>query len=112
MINFIQSRGRARKDDSQFFVFIDQSQLKSVQDLESQEHVLKTIINVEGSKDCLPSVRSKRIKQQLESSIPDGVGRQDNFASRQISKGNTHQVFLFLFFYFTFLVYGSPSVKD
>ena len=103
MINFIQSRGRARKDGSQFFVFIDQSQLKSVQDLESQEHVLKTIINVEGSKDCLPSVRSKRIKQQLESSIPDGVGRQDNFASRQISKGNTSSppisIFLFYLFY-------------
>ena len=97
MINFIQSRGRARKAGSQFFVFIDQSQLRSVQDLESQEHVLKNIINVEGSKDCLPSARSKRIKQQLESSNPDRVARQDNLASRQISKGITESFSMWFF---------------
>ena len=48
-------------------MFIDSTHKYLAKDLEDQERILAHLIKVEGSRDCLPSVRSKRIKSALES---------------------------------------------
>ncbi|XP_065062019.1 uncharacterized protein LOC135688892 isoform X1 [Rhopilema esculentum] len=71
LINFIQSRGRARRQDSKFYVFIDEQQAQTAADLECQESILRHLIKVEGSRDCLPSEWSKQIKATIESGRPN-----------------------------------------
>ena len=76
LINFIQSRGRARKEDSKFYVFVDSESMKSTQSLEDQERILRHLINVEGTRDRLPSDLSKKKKELFERETPSQVTEQ------------------------------------
>ena len=91
MINFIQSRGRARKPGSKFYVFIDEDQRKSTCDFENQESVLQHLINVEGSRDCLPSPKSRRILEHLQRDVPSEMIDQ---ANKNVAEKGTYLVYL------------------
>lgn len=73
LTNFIQSRGRARKPGSKFYVFVDSEYTKSTQDLENQESILKHLIHEEGTRDRLPSEKSKQVIEYLKKKIPAKV---------------------------------------
>ena len=85
LTNFIQSRGRARKSGSKFYVFVDSEYTKSTHTLKSQELILKHLIHVEGVRDRLPSEKSKRIIERLKREIPAKV--YDGIPKKPVEEG-------------------------
>ena len=57
-------------------MFIDSESRKSTESLENQERILRHLINVEGTRDRLPSDQSKRIKELLKGEIPSQLIQQ------------------------------------
>ena len=98
LINFIQSRGRARKEDSKFYVFVDSESMKSTQSLEDQERILRHLINVEGTRDRLPSDRSKEIKKVFERGTPSPVTEQHQIKPTEEGRCIMMQIFIIVNF--------------
>ena len=101
MTSFIQSRGRARKPGSKFYVFIDSEDTKSTLDLENQESILRHLIEVEGTRDYLPSEKSKEIIKKLNRELPPRVC--DVSVKKPVEEGmNTMLRYMFTVFSFPF----------
>eukprot|EP00794_Sanderia_malayensis_P004794 gene4794-5421_t len=66
LISFIQSRGRARSTNSRYLVFIEESQQRSVVELEKQEELLRFLVNNEGASHRIPTELSREIIAELK----------------------------------------------
>ena len=63
LIQFIQSRGRARKDGSRFIVIVTEEELKRTKDIQEEEKIMDLILEDHSQNTELPSKTTRQIIQ-------------------------------------------------
>ena len=72
LIQFIQSRGRARKDGSRFVVLVTEEEIQRSIDVEEEENILEMILDGHARKVELPSERTVKIIEKVQVGTLEG----------------------------------------
>ena len=67
LIQFIQSRGRARKDGSRFIVLVTPEELQRTKDIQEEEKIMDLILEDHSQKNDLPSEKTKDLIRKISS---------------------------------------------